>query len=99
MRKSLVAATLLFGTLTLAACNPTLRTHGYVPTEDAKPQQINPNTDTKATVLASLGSPSIEGTFDEVVLAGINQWQFEPAQYQGKSVRAWAKQRIRFDLS
>lgn len=40
-----------------------------------------------------------EGTFDEVVLAGINQWQFEPAQYQGKSVRAWAKQRIRFDLS
>lgn len=64
MRNS-VAATLLLGALTLGACNPVLRTHGYVPTSDAKPQAINPNTDTKATVLASLGSPSIEGTFDE----------------------------------
>ena len=40
-----------------------------------------------------------EGIFDSVVLGGINQWQFEPAQYQGKAVRAWAKQRVRFDLS
>lgn len=64
MRK-IVAATLGVSVLTLAGCNPILRTHGYVPTADAKPQAINPNTDTKATVLASLGSPSVEGTFDE----------------------------------
>ncbi len=66
MRNSVVAATLLIGTVFATGCNPILRTHGYVPTADAKPQEINPSTDTKATVLASLGSPSVEGTFDEV---------------------------------
>ena len=40
-----------------------------------------------------------EGVFDEVAIQGINQWKFEPAMYQGQAVRAWAKQRIRFDLS
>lgn len=40
-----------------------------------------------------------EGIFDEAATQGINQWQFEPALYQGQAVRAWAKQRIRFDLS
>jgi periplasmic protein TonB len=40
-----------------------------------------------------------EGIFDEAAIQGINQWQFEPAMYQGQAVRAWAKQRIRFDLS
>ena len=60
-----VTAALLGAALLATGCNPTLRTHGYVPTADAKPQAINPNTDTKATVLASLVSASIEGTFDE----------------------------------
>lgn len=64
-----VAVTVLFAAVILAGCNPTLRTHGYVPTADAKPQEINPNTDTKASVLAALGSPSVEGTFDEEVEA------------------------------
>lgn len=40
-----------------------------------------------------------EGLFDEAATQGINQWKFEPARYQGQPVRAWAKQRIRFDLS
>ncbi len=48
----------------LSACNPTLRTHGYIATED-KPQAIEPASDTKASVLARLGNPSIKGTFDE----------------------------------
>lgn len=39
------------------------------------------------------------GVFDEVAMQGINSWKFEPAQYQGQSVKSWAKQRIRFDLS
>lgn len=39
-----------------------------------------------------------EGVFDEAATQGINQWQFEPAMYQGQAVRAWARQRIRFDL-
>ena len=49
---------------TLAACNPTLRTHGYVPTDSDKPQEIEPGTDTKASVLARLGNPSTTGTFE-----------------------------------
>ncbi len=39
------------------------------------------------------------GVFDDVVLAGINRWRFDPAEYQGRAVRAWVKQKIRFDLS
>lgn len=66
MRNS-VAALMIIGAFVAAGCNPILRTHGYVPTQDAKPQEINPSTDTKASVLASLGSPSVEGTFDEEV--------------------------------
>ena len=62
-----VAISVLFAALILGGCNPILRTHGYVPTADATPQEINPNTDTKASVLAALGSPSVEGTFDEEV--------------------------------
>jgi outer membrane protein assembly factor BamE (lipoprotein component of BamABCDE complex) len=53
----------------LTACNPVLRTHGYVAADD-KPQQIEADTDTRATVLARLGSPSIKGTFDE------NTWYY-----------------------
>jgi len=40
-----------------------------------------------------------EGVFDDVAVQGVNQWKFEPANYQGKAVRSWAKQRVRFDLS
>ncbi|MEJ8568421.1 energy transducer TonB [Elongatibacter sediminis] len=39
-----------------------------------------------------------QGVFDEAAMAGINQWRFEPALYQGKAVRSWARQRVRFDL-
>lgn len=46
------------------ACNPVLRTHGYVPTAE-KPQAVNPETDTKSSVLARLGNPSVESTFNE----------------------------------
>jgi len=42
-------------------------------------------------------SPS--GVFDEAALQGINSWRFEPARYEGKKVKVWAKQKIRFDLS
>jgi protein TonB len=40
-----------------------------------------------------------EGVFDDAALQGVNQWKFVPAMYQGKAVRAWARQRVRFDLS
>ena len=41
---------------------------------------------------------SPEGIFDEAATQGISQWQFEPALYQGRAVRSWVQQRIRFDL-
>lgn len=40
-----------------------------------------------------------EGVFDDVAVQGVSQWKFEPATYEGKAVRSWAKQRVRFDLS
>ncbi len=39
------------------------------------------------------------GVFDEAAIQGINSWRFEPAKYEGKKVKVWAKQKIRFDLS
>jgi outer membrane protein assembly factor BamE (lipoprotein component of BamABCDE complex) len=49
-----------------SACNPVLRTHGYIPTAE-KPQAVNPDTDTKSSVLSRLGNPSVKSTFDEDV--------------------------------
>lgn len=48
----------------------------------------------KVKVLESVPSD----VFDEVAIEGIKSWQFKPAQYQGKSVKVWAKQKIKFDL-
>lgn len=42
---------------------------------------------------------SPEGIFDDVAVQGVRQWKFEPATYQGRAVRSWARQRVRFDLS
>lgn len=49
----------------------------------------------KVEVLES--SPS--GTFEQYAVEGVRNWRFEPATYQGRNVKVWAKQRIRFDLS
>lgn len=38
------------------------------------------------------------GTFDAVAVAAVKSWEFKPAEYQGKAVKVWAKQKIRFDL-
>jgi len=64
MRKTLLGLVII-PALLLTACNPVLRTHGYIATEKEKPQEVDPNTDTKATVLSRLGNPSVKGTFDE----------------------------------
>lgn len=39
------------------------------------------------------------GVFDDVAMAGVQNWKFEPASYKGENVRVWARQRVRFDLS
>lgn len=38
------------------------------------------------------------GIFDDVAISGVKSWKFAPAQYKGKPVKVWAKQKIRFDL-
>jgi len=66
MSHRLVKTVALIGlAIAISGCNPILRTHGYVPTANNKPQEVNPDTDTKATVLARLGNPSVKTTFDE----------------------------------
>ena len=37
--------------------------------------------------------------FEDSAVQGVKNWRFEPAQYQGRNVKVWARQRIRFDLS
>lgn len=39
------------------------------------------------------------GVFEQAALEGVRNWRFEPAQYQGRNVKVWARQRVRFDLS
>ena len=39
------------------------------------------------------------GVFDEVAVAGVRSWRFEPASYRGENVRVWARQKVRFDLA
>lgn len=39
------------------------------------------------------------GVFDEAAMAAVRNWQFNPATYGGKPVRAWVRQTIRFELT
>jgi len=40
-----------------------------------------------------------QGVFDDAAQEGIRGWSFKPAMYQGKAVKVWAKQKIRFTLN
>lgn len=48
----------------VAACEPTLTSHGYYPTQEAI-ERIQVGLDTRADVQAKLGRPSASGTFSE----------------------------------
>ncbi len=39
------------------------------------------------------------GVFEDAAQEAVRKWQFQPAQYQGRNVKVWARQRVRFDLS
>lgn len=39
------------------------------------------------------------GVFEDVAVATIRRWRFEPAVYQAEHVRVWAKQTMRFRLN
>jgi outer membrane protein assembly factor BamE (lipoprotein component of BamABCDE complex) len=50
--------------LAVSACQATRDFHGYVP-DQALPTDIQPDVDTRSTVLARLGSPSTTSIFDD----------------------------------
>lgn len=45
-----------------------------------------------------LEQASPEGMFEEVALAALNRWTFEPATYEGQPVDVWARQTVEFRL-
>jgi len=59
-RALLVAATLALA----VSCAPTRDFHGYV-IDEAAPAEVEPGIDTRASVLARLGTPSTRSIFDE----------------------------------
>jgi outer membrane protein assembly factor BamE (lipoprotein component of BamABCDE complex) len=61
--RPLIAASLVIAGLA-SACAPTAVQHGYV-SEQVQPRDVQAGVDTKATVLARLGSPSTTGVFDQ----------------------------------
>lgn len=64
MSRRVILATLLCA-LPLTAClTPSKDFQGYI-SDEAKPQEIKPGEDTRSTVLAQLGTPSTESTFDK----------------------------------
>jgi outer membrane protein assembly factor BamE (lipoprotein component of BamABCDE complex) len=69
LRRAAIAAALVAACGFVAACNPTLRTHGYRYTDGEIPE-FAPGEDTQASVLAALGNPSTRGMFDE------NTWYY-----------------------
>lgn len=40
-----------------------------------------------------------EGVFESYALASLSKWKFKPASYEGKAVKVWTQQTIRFDLN
>lgn len=48
---------------------------------------------------AKILQSSPPGVFDAAALSGIRSWRFAPGKYQGKPVKVWAKQKVRFDFN
>jgi outer membrane protein assembly factor BamE (lipoprotein component of BamABCDE complex) len=69
LQRALAAAAVILAGGLAAACNPTLRTHGYRYTEGEVPE-ITPGEHNQASIMDMLGSPSVRGTFDE------NTWYY-----------------------
>jgi outer membrane protein assembly factor BamE (lipoprotein component of BamABCDE complex) len=57
------SALLIAAALAAGACTPVRDRHGYIP-EDLEAPKVEVGVDTKATVLARLGTPSTVGMFD-----------------------------------
>jgi outer membrane protein assembly factor BamE (lipoprotein component of BamABCDE complex) len=79
----------------LAACNPTLRSHGYRYTLGEEPE-INVDVDNRSTVLSQLGNPSTRGVFEEDIWYYISSTR-ETLAYLQPQIRDRRILAIRFD--
>lgn len=61
---------------------------------------INLLIDTDGSIeAAKVLQSSPPGVFDAAALSGIRSWRFAPGKYQGRPVKVWAKQKVRFDFN
>lgn len=77
-----------------AACSPTVAYNGFQARED-QPRDIKVGVDTKSTVLARLGSPSMMSTFDQNTWFYVSQITSKVA-YQNPKLRARDVVAVRF---
>jgi len=68
----------------LSACNPTLRSHGYVAT-DVKPAEVLVGEDSRDTVYRQLGSPSTTAVFGDEIWYYISSSREELAFYEART--------------
>ncbi len=64
MARRVILASIILAGLTSACITPISDYHGYT-ADEIQPVEIQPGTDTRASVLAQLGSPSTESIFNE----------------------------------
>lgn len=64
MARRVILASLILAGMTSACITPISDYHGYT-ADEIQPSELSPGIDTRASVLAQLGSPSTESIFDE----------------------------------
>ena len=64
MARRVILASIILAGMTTACISPISDYHGYT-ADEIQPGEVQPGIDTRASVLAQLGSPSTESLFDE----------------------------------
>jgi outer membrane protein assembly factor BamE (lipoprotein component of BamABCDE complex) len=83
---SVIAVATLAAGIALGACSPIVNYQGFQ-TIDQKPQDVKVGTDTRATVLTKLGSPTATSTFDKDVWFYISQLRSQTSFYMPKTIK------------
>ena len=84
LRKALFIA-LAAGFTGLAACSPVSSYQGFQAI-DQKPSDVKVGEDTRSTVLAKLGSPTVQSTFEKNIWFYISQVRSQTSFYRPKTV-------------
>lgn len=81
-----LAIALVVAVVATAGCRASREFHGYVP-DQALPTDVQPNVDTRTTVLARLGSPSTTSIFDDKLWVYMSSTRERLAFYYPKVVQ------------